>query len=140
MEKDVSNAEILDAINKLSNDVSGIKTDVSGLKTDVSGLKTDVSGLKTDVSVLKADVSVLKTDFSELKERLSNLEKFTIDIHHSVLKIEVEHGEKLSALFDAFTMHSEKFDFYQKQFDSINKHLQRHDDEIYCLNSKVQGL
>ena len=48
-----------------------MQADISGLKTDVAGLKTDVAGLKTDVAQLKTDVVELKASQEEMKETLS---------------------------------------------------------------------
>ena len=41
------------------------------MQADISGLKTDVAGLKTDVAGLKADVAELKATQEEMKETLS---------------------------------------------------------------------
>ena len=48
-----------------------MQADISGLKTDVAGLKTDVADLKTDVAQLKTDVEELKASQEEMKETLS---------------------------------------------------------------------
>ena len=48
-----------------------MQADISGLKTDVAGLKTDVAGLKTDVAQLKTDVEEFKASQEEMKETLS---------------------------------------------------------------------
>lgn len=48
-----------------------MQADISGLKTDVADLKTDVAGLKTDVAQLKTDVEELKASQEEMKETLS---------------------------------------------------------------------
>lgn len=62
----------------------------------------------------------------------------------TVAKIEVEHGHKLEALFDAlfdaFKMHSEKFDSTEKRLNSCEEKIEKHDSQIYYLKSKVQGL
>ena len=63
--------KILQLLEVMQADISGLKTDVAGLKTDVAGLKTDVAGLKTDVAQLKTDVEELKASQEEMKETLS---------------------------------------------------------------------
>ena len=45
-----------------------MQADISGLKTDVAGLKTDVADLKTDVAQLKTDVEEIKASQEEMKE------------------------------------------------------------------------
>ena len=62
---------ILQLLEVMQADISGLKTDVAGLKTDVADLKTDVAGLKTDVAQLKTDVEELKASQEEMKETLS---------------------------------------------------------------------
>ncbi|MEN6414809.1 MAG: hypothetical protein ABFC84_18885 [Veillonellales bacterium] len=73
---------------ELKMDVSGLKNDVSELKTDVSGLKSDVSELKTDVSGLKSDVSELKTDVSGLKTDVSGLKGDILGLKEDVVRLD----------------------------------------------------
>lgn len=61
---------VINALNRLSDDLATVKSDVAGLKTDVAGLKTDVAGLKTDVAGLK-------TQLVGLEHRVANLERET---------------------------------------------------------------
>ena len=68
----------------------------------------------------------------EMKEELRRISR-------SVARIEVEHGEKLQILFDAFKTHSEKLEEQEKRMDMCEKHIENHDDQIYYLKSKVQG-
>ena len=58
-------------------------------------------------------------------------------ISKTVAVIEVEHGKKLEALFDAFSMHSEKIESILNRISSCESRLDKHDDEIYYLNSKI---
>ena len=62
------------------------------------------------------------------------------NISRTVARMEVEHGEKLAALFDAFTAHSEKLDKHDKRISICEKHIEHQSNQIYHLNSKVQGL
>ena len=41
------------------------------MQADISGLKADVAGLKTDVAGMKADIAELKASQEEMKETLS---------------------------------------------------------------------
>ena len=117
---------------ELVSEVRGIKTDVSDLKTDVKGLKTDVKDLQTNVANLQIDVEKLKTDVENLKTTLDNIDK-------TVMRIEVEHGEKLQILFDADLYKREKFDSQGHTLERHEKILDKQSDEIYLLKSKVQG-
>lgn len=72
-------------------------------------------------------------DIPEMKEELRRISR-------SVARIEVDHGEKLQILFDAFKTHSEKLEEHEKRIDMCEKHVENHDDQIYYFKSKVQGL
>lgn len=61
-------------------------------------------------------------------------------LSQSVAKIEVEHGEKIQILLDVVTSHSKKFDSIDKRLESIERKIEIHSDQIYCLNSKVQAF
>lgn len=61
-------------------------------------------------------------------------------LSQTVAKIEVEHGEKIQILLDVVTSHSEKFDSIEKKLETIETKIDRHSDEIYCLNSKVHAF
>ena len=76
----------------------------------------------------------------ELKEELLKrdvillqIQKEITSISRSVAVIEKEHGEKLQALFDIFTAHSEKFEEHDKRITRCENKLERHSAEIYCL-------
>lgn len=64
---EVTNHDLMVAIQELSNHVKG-------LSEDVHALKTDVAGLKADVTTLKSDVAELKKDMSSITYRVENLE------------------------------------------------------------------
>ena len=51
-----------------------LENDVAGLKTDMTEVKADVAGLKTDMTEVKADVAELKTGQDRTNRRLNRLE------------------------------------------------------------------
>lgn len=82
-------------------------------------------------------------EIPEIKEQIRKIPEMEEELHRisgSVARIEVEHGEKLVALFDAFKLHSEKFKSEEEKINSCQKQLDKHDDEIYFLKSKVRDL
>jgi hypothetical protein len=93
------------------------------IKQDVSGVKQDVSGVKQDVSGVKQDVSGINT-------RLTNLEG-------TVTKIEVEHGETLSALFDGYKSNFEQIGRIEEALKLDRKENTRRLDR---LENKVDNL
>ena len=85
--------KILQLLEVMQADISGLKTDVADLKTDVADLKTDVAGLKTDVAGLKTDVAQLKTDVVELKASQEEM-KETLSEHTVVLNAILEWADE----------------------------------------------
>ena len=89
----------------------------------------------------------LKIGQEELLGRVGNLENGLKDtnqelerLSQTVAKIEVDHGEKIQILLDVVTSHSKRFDSIDKRLESIETKADRHSDEIYYLNSKVQAF
>ena len=60
-------------LERLENDVAGLKADMTGVKSDVAGLKTDMTGVKSDVAGLKTDMTEVKSDVAELKTDVAEL-------------------------------------------------------------------
>lgn len=75
----------------------------------------------------------LKTGQEEIKSDLRNLSQ-------TVAKIEVDHGQKLEILLDVVTSQPKKFESIEKILDKHGNKLNKHADEIYYLNSKVQAF
>ncbi len=84
---------ILQLLEVMQADISGLKTDVAGLKTDVAGLKTDVAGLKTDVAGMKADIAELKASQEELKASQEEM-KEALSEHTVVLNAILEWADE----------------------------------------------
>ncbi len=77
-------------------------------------------------------MSKMDKDMAEMKKELRN-------ISGTVARIEVEHGEKIVALFDAFKINTEKIEEQNIRIIKCENMLQKHDDELYILNSKIQN-
>ncbi len=73
-------------------------------------------------------------------QTIPELQQETRNISRSVAVIEHEHGDKIKALFDAFCVNQEKGTEQDKKISFIEQKLLKHDQEIYYLNTKVQGL
>lgn len=63
--------------------------------------------------------SDMRQGFSDVNNRIDNVENEVKDIKRTVLKIEHEHGEKLSALFDGYKQNSDKLDRIESE---VSKH------------------
>lgn len=125
--------------NKMDTRLSKIEKEVAQIpemKSDILKMKDDISGLKREVSQIP-----------EMKKNMAKMQKEIVEIKHDVRKIsqsvaviEVEHGDKLKALFDAFSSNREDIERNKKSIEKLKKLYQLHDDKIYSLESKVQGL
>ena len=71
-------------------------------------------------------------EIPEIKQELRN-------ISGSVARIEVEHGEKLAILFDAFKVNTEKIEEQNTRITKCEKILEKHDHQIYILNSEIHN-
>ena len=72
-------------------------------------------------------------EIPEIKQELRN-------ISGSVARIEIEHGEKLVALFDAFKVNTEKIEEQNERIKKCENMLEKHDNQIYILNSKIKNI
>ena len=132
--------------NKMDTRLSKIEKEVAQIpemKSDISTMKSDILKMKDDISGLKREVSQIP----EKKKSITKIPKEIVEIKHDVRKIsqsvaviEVEHGDKLKALFDAFSSNREDIERNKKSIEKLKNLYQLHDDKIYSLESKVQGL
>ena len=82
----------------------------------------------------------METDISELKYKSSKMQIDIRNISRSVAVIEQEHGDKLKALFDAFTTNTEAIEEQNNRISFCKQKIENHDMEIDTLKTKVQGL
>ena len=71
--------------------------------------------------------------------KIPEMQKEIRSISRSVAVIEYEHGDKLKALFDAFTMTKEKIEEQEKINLVHEKKIEKHDLEINYLTAQIQG-
>ena len=82
----------------------------------------------------------MKNNILKMQKEIVEIKQDIRKISQSVAVIEVEHGNKLKALFDAFSSNRENIERNKKSIEKLKKLYQLHDDKIYSLESKVQGL
>ena len=88
-----------------------------------------------EIPKVQDEILEIKKILKEIPEMKQELRK----ISGSVARIEVEHGEKLVALFDAFKINTEKIQEQDSRITKCEKTLEKHDDQIYMLNSKIKN-
>ena len=101
---------VIQQLNILTTEVTGIKTEVSRLKDDVSGLKEDVAGLKEDVKELKTVTAKLE------------------------LRLENEAFNKIEVLFDGYQLLSETLADHTERLQRIEDKIATHDIQIQVLD------
>lgn len=87
-----------------------------------------------------AKISEMQKEMQKEIEKIPEMQKEIRNISRSVAVIEHEHGDKLKALFDAFTVNTEKIESEEKRINFCERKIENHDTEIYYLKTKVQGL
>lgn len=111
--------EILLAIEKINQKIDFVKED----------LRQEMQEQLKVIPEIQKELRAIP----EIKEELRRISR-------TVAKMEVDHGEKLAALFDAFTSHSEKLDIHDKRILVCEKRIEHQSNQIYHLNSKIQEL
>ena len=87
-------------------------------------------------------IPTMQQDILQIKEILKEIPEIKQELRNisgSVARIEVEHGEKLAILFDAFKANTEKIEEQNKRITKCEKILEKHDHQIYILNSNIQN-
>ncbi len=96
----MSNEEkILSLLDKMYVDIN---KRFDNLETRFGGLETQVGGLETQVGIIEKELASVKS---------------------TVIKIENNHGEKLSSLFDGYKQHTD-------QLERIEKEVSKHEEVI----------
>ena len=103
---------VLEKLNKFDN-----------LERAVSSVEQNVISLGQTVSSVEQSVSSLEGKVSSAEQTGLSLEQTVLSIHKIVIKIENEHGEKLSALFDGWKQNTE-------QLKRIEQEVSRHEEII----------
>ena len=85
----------------------------------------------------------IEEKIKDLQETIKMIPEMQNEIEHisgAVTRIEVEHGEKLQILFDAFKVHDEKIDKIMKRLEMHEKILNKHSDEIYYIQERLEEI
>lgn len=127
-------------IDQILKIVTMTQQDLATLKRDFQELKEqDVAELKERVGKLEENVKILQKDVAELKERVTKLEERVTSLERSVMLIEVQHGDKLSALFVSMEANKDEHKKLENLCLSIKSEIQgillSHEKRI----SKLEG-
>lgn len=98
-----------------------------------------IENVNVKIDIMQEQVSKIPEMQREIA-KIPSLQQDIRNISKSVAIIEHEHGDKLKALFDAFTANTEKIETQGEKISFCEKKLENHDIEIDYLTNKVQGL
>jgi len=105
---------MIEKMTELSENVNSLQQNVNSLQQNVNSLQQDVNSLQQNVNSLQQDVNSLQQD---------------------VTRIEINHGEKLSALFDGYEAIKETLDDHTQRLERIEARLETHEIQIKVLDS-----
>ena len=147
--------EILAAIGKVDKKVDKMQEEIQEIKVQVAKIPeiekqvAKIPDIEKQVEKIQSQtIPELQQETRKIGETVEKIQSQTIpelqqetrNISRSVAVIEHEHGDKIKALFDAFCVNQEKGTEQDKKISFIEQKLLKHDQEIYYLNTKVQGL
>ena len=115
------------------------------LSKQIENIYTDLSNKIENVNTdLSNKIENVNTDLSNKIENLNNkfnkLEKRVTSIEHSLVVIENDHGNMLSALFDNLSVNEDRNKENQKNFKIINQRLENHSIRIANIEDSVKKL
>ena len=163
MEENMKN-EILMAIQGVNIKVNYIQKEVAkipGMQKQITEIQKEVVKIPemqkqiTEMQKEVAKIPEMQKEIAKIPEmqkeiakisemqkeiaKISEMQKEIRSISRSVAVIEYEHGDKLKALFDAFTMTKEKIEEQEKINLVHKKKIEKHDLEINYLTAQIQG-
>lgn len=127
--------EILIAIGSVNQKVDRLQEDIYEMKKQVAKIP-EIEKQVAKIPEMQKEIAKI----AEMQREIAQLQKETRNISRSVAVIEHEHGDKLKALFDVFTAHTEKMEKQDNQINFCEHKLDDHTAEIDYLKTKVQGL
>ena len=89
-----------------------------------------------EIPGMKKQVAIIPRILLEIQDMKQEIRR----ISGSVARIEVEHGEKLVALFDAFKVNSEKIEEQNKRITKCEDQIAEQGNQIFIINSKIGNL
>ena len=90
---------------------------------------------------MKKDIEQKINEFQQqLQKEIAEVKQDVRNISMTVAKIEVEHGKKLEALFDAFTMNREKIEEHENRINNCERKIEKQEDKIYYLEKDFKQI
>ena len=129
-----TNRELLLKIYKELQETKDKVKDIPEMKKQLEEIPKMKKRLE-EIPKIQDEIVQIKKQLEEIPEIKQELR----NISGSVARIEVEHGEKLAILFDAFKVNTEKIEEQNKRITKCENTLEKHNHQFYILNSKIQN-
>ena len=137
-----TNRELLLKIYEELQETKEKVKDIPEMKKQLEEIPEIKKQLEEIPKIKEETIPTMQQDILQIKEILKEIPEIKQELRNisgSVARIEVEHGEKLVALFDAFKVNTEKIGEQDKRITKCENMLEKHDHQIYILNSKLQN-
>lgn len=125
--------ELKSGQEEMKNELGKTQEEVGKMHVELGKTQGEVGKLNGEVGKLNGEVGKLHIELGKTNTELRKLSQ-------TVARIEYEHGGKIQAILDTISSYPEKFESIENRLESIETKIDRHSDQIYCLNSKVQAF
>lgn len=111
--------QILEEVVKTNKRLDNVESEVKGFKQEMKEFKQEMKEFKQEMKEFKQET---KQDLTEVKNRLSMIEQ--------------EHGQKLTALFDGYSLLYDMVGEIRLDVHLIKNKQEKHDFQINFLRGK----
>lgn len=125
-----------DSIVTMQDSIVTMQDRIVEMQNIIVTMQGNIVEMQENIATMQSDIKVIQKSIKEIPKIKIELRK----ISKTVAKIEVEHGEKLQILFDAFKVHDQKIDRIEQKLDNHAKIINRHSDEIFYLKNKLKAI
>ena len=117
LEKIAAQIGVIDyRFDEMESQFNGLENRFDRLESRFDGLESRFDGLESRFDGLEEE---MHKGFKNVDTKINQLDSEVKDVKRRVIKIEDEHGKKLSALFDGYKQHS---DILARIENEISKH------------------
>ena len=89
-------------------------------------MRGDITEMRGDITEIRGDITEIREDITEIREELDTTKNI-------VLRMELSHGAKLQALFDAYGVNLDSHAQTEQRLTDVEKITEKHTFEISRL-------
>jgi len=120
-------------VGNLTSQVGSLTSQVDNVTSQVGNLTSQVGDLTNQTGSLTSQVGNLTSQVGSLTTKVDKIEEGQQRLERTVAKIEVEHGNKLQALFDGQIQTTHKLEDIETKINELNSKVDRHDIQIRVI-------